>query len=121
MFISPSTGVEPESSGEHVSPITATISSQASLSESNVTDHVLFSASTSPTGQLERTEGGPRSHGESLIGRLVLAVETACTCWILIACHLYDGSLCCLSVHSVCSTGSICVLNTRRVPELTPQ
>ena len=38
--------------------------------------------------------GGPRSLGE-------LAVETACTCWTLIACQLHDGSLCCLSVHCV--------------------
>ena len=47
------TGVEPESSGEHVSPVTTTTSSLASLSELNVTVHVLFSASTRPTGQLE--------------------------------------------------------------------
>ena len=45
MFMSPSTGAEPESSGEHVSPVTTT-SSRASLS-------VSFSASTRPTGQLE--------------------------------------------------------------------
>ena len=41
--------------------------------------------------------GRPRSLGESPIGRLVLAVETACTCWT----QLHDGSLCCLSVHCV--------------------
>ena len=64
MFISPSTGVEPESSDEHVSPDTTT-SSRASLSELNVTEHVLFSASTRPTGQLEGTEGG-RGHLASL-------------------------------------------------------
>ena len=52
MFISPSTRVEPESSVEHVSPVTRT-SSRASLSELNATvPHVLFSASTRPTGQL---------------------------------------------------------------------
>ena len=45
--------VEPESSGEHVSPVTTTTSSRASLSEFNVTVHLLFSASTRPTGQLE--------------------------------------------------------------------
>ena len=45
MFKFPSTeGVEPESSDEHV---------LTSLSELNVTVHVLFSASTRPTGQLE--------------------------------------------------------------------
>ena len=43
---------EPESSGEHVSPVSTT-SSRALLSELNVTVHVLFSASTRPTGQLE--------------------------------------------------------------------
>ena len=53
MFISPSTGAEPESSGEHVSPVTTTASSRASLSELNETVHVLFSASTRPTSQLE--------------------------------------------------------------------
>ena len=46
------TGVEPESSGEHLSPVTTKTSSRASLSELNVTVHVLFSASTRPTGQL---------------------------------------------------------------------
>ena len=49
----PLTGVEPESSGEHVSPVPDTTSSRASLSDLNVTvPHVLFSASTRPTGQL---------------------------------------------------------------------
>ena len=38
---------------KHVSPVTTTTSSRASLSELNVTVHVLFSASTRPTGQLE--------------------------------------------------------------------
>ena len=53
MFMSPSTGVEPESSVEHVSPVTTT-SSRASLSDLNATVlHVLFSASTRPTGQLD--------------------------------------------------------------------
>ena len=76
MFISPST----ESSGEHVSPVTATISSQASLSDLNVTVHMLFSASTRPTGQLEGRGEGGQGHwlGESPIGRLALAVETYC-------------------------------------------
>ena len=55
MFISPSTGVEPESSGEHLSPVTTTTSSGALLSDLNVTVHVLFSASTRPTGQLAGT------------------------------------------------------------------
>ena len=50
--ISPSTGSEPESSGEHVSPVSTT-SSRASLSELNVTVHVLFS-----TGQLGAGGGG---------------------------------------------------------------
>ena len=52
-YLLPLTGVEPESSGEHVSPVTATTSSRASLSELKVTMHVLFSASARPTGQLE--------------------------------------------------------------------
>ena len=51
----PFTGVKSESSGEHVSPVTATTSSRASLSELNVTVHVLFSASTRPSGQLAGT------------------------------------------------------------------
>ena len=50
---SPFTGVESESSGEHVSPVTTATSSRASLSELNVAVHVLPSASTRPTGQLE--------------------------------------------------------------------
>ena len=54
-YLLPLTGVEPESSGEHVSPVTTTTSSRASLSELNVTVHVLFSASTRSTGQLERS------------------------------------------------------------------
>ena len=58
-YLLPLIGVEPESSGEHVSPVTTTTSSQASPSELNVTVHVLFSASTRPTGQLEGRE--PRS------------------------------------------------------------
>ena len=45
-------GLEPESSGEHVSSVTIT-SSRASLFELHVTVHVLLSASTRPTGQLE--------------------------------------------------------------------
>ena len=93
------TGVEPESSGEHLSPVTTKTSSQASLSELNVTVHVLFFASVRLP--VNSRGGGPRSLGESPIGRLVLAVETACTCWTLIACQLHDGSLCCLSVHCV--------------------
>ena len=45
-YFLPLTGVEPESLGEHVvSPVTTTPSSRASLSELNVTVHVLFSAS----------------------------------------------------------------------------
>ena len=60
IYIYNSTGVEPESSGKDVSPVTTT-SSWASLSELHVTVHVLFSASTRPTGQLSRGEGGPRS------------------------------------------------------------
>ena len=54
-FLSPSTGVEPESSGEHVSPVTDYddfLSGFAVRIECNVR-HVLFSASTRPTGQLE--------------------------------------------------------------------
>ena len=50
---SPSTGDEPESSGERVSSVSTTTSSRDSLSELIVTVHVLFSASTRPTGQLE--------------------------------------------------------------------
>ena len=41
-YLFPLTGVEPESSGEHASPVTATASSRASLSELNVTVHVFF-------------------------------------------------------------------------------
>ena len=53
-YLLPLTGVEPESSGEHESPVTTTTSSRALLSELNVTvPHVLFSASARPTGQLE--------------------------------------------------------------------
>ena len=101
-YFFPLTGVEPESSDEHVSPVTTTPSSRASLSELNVTVHVLFSASTRPTGQLEGRKGRGHWLGVSPIGRLVLAVETACTCCTLIACQLHsDGSLCCLSVHCV--------------------
>ena len=44
---------------------------------------------------------GAESRDESPIVRLVMAVDTACTCWTLIACQLHDGSLCCLSVHCV--------------------
>ena len=51
IYIYNSTGVEPESSGKDVSPVTTT-SSWASLSELHVTVHVLFSASARPTGQL---------------------------------------------------------------------
>ena len=98
-YLLPLPGVEPESSGEHVSPVTTPTSSRASLSELNVTVHVV-SASTRPTGQLS-WGGGGGSLGESPIGRLVLAVETACTCWTLIACQLHDGSLCCLSADYV--------------------
>ena len=53
-YLLPLTGVVPESSAEHVSPVTTTTSSRASLFELNVTvPHVLFSASARPTGQLE--------------------------------------------------------------------
>ena len=44
--------------------------------------------------------GGPRSLGESQIGRLVLPVETACTCWTLIACQLLRW-VAVLSAHCV--------------------
>ena len=46
-YLLPLTRVEPESSCEHVSPITTTTSSRASRAR-----HVLFSASARPTGQL---------------------------------------------------------------------
>ena len=93
-----------------VSSVTTTTSSRDSLSELNATVHVLFSASTRPTGQLE----GRGLFWGLAIGRL-LAVVTACTCCTLIACQLHDGSLLCL--FTVCSTGSIRVLDPRRVPE----
>ena len=102
-YLLPLTGVESESSGEHVSPVTTTTSSRASLSEMNVTVHVLFSASTRPTGQLSRGEGGPRS--------LTWRVSDWSTSFGCCDCvHvLHDGSLCCLSVHCVLHWQYLCL------------
>ena len=60
--------------------------------------------STRPTGQLAGR--GVEVAWRVSIGRL-LAVDTACTCWTLIACQLHDGSLCCC-LFTVCST-SLCL------------
>ena len=64
-YLLPLPGVEPESSGEHVSPVTTPTSSRASLSELNVTVHVV-SASTRPTGQLSGGGGGGGGGGGHL-------------------------------------------------------
>ena len=120
IHVLPLTGVEPESSGEHVSPVTITTSSRASLSELKVTVHVLFSASTRPAGQLDG-RGGPRS----LTWR-VSDWSTSVGCGHCL--HVLDPDrlsaarwVAVLFVCSLCSTGSICVSDPRRVPELTVQ
>ena len=123
-YLLPLTGVEPESSGEHVSPVTTTISSRASLSELNVTvPHVLFSASKLSLPVNSRGGGG-RGHVASL--RLVDL------CWLLHCLRLHVLDPDCLSaarwvavlfVCSLCVALAVFVSWTRGVslPELTPQ
>ena len=94
-------------------------SSRASLSELNVTVHVLFSASTRPTGQLDGREA--RGHVTSL--RLVdycwlLRLLARAGPWSPLSCTM---GRCFVSLFTVCSTGSICVLDPKRVLELRPQ
>ena len=90
----------------------------ATSSELNVTVHELLSASAGPTGQLKGRGGGgggPRWLDGSPIGRLVLAVDTACTCWTVIACQLHDGSAAVLFVCSLCVALAVFVSWTRGV------
>ena len=106
------TGVEPESSGEHLSPVTTKTSSQASLSELNVTVHVLFFASVRPTGQLER-------RGAEVTWR-VSDWSTSVGCWDCL--HVLDPDrlsaarwVAVLFVCSLCAALAVFVSRTRGV------